>query len=53
MKTSAQKYLKPSKSIEIHRNPGGPEKGRFTGETPYFQRFGFFRCFLHTVKVRR
>jgi hypothetical protein len=25
--------------------------GRFTGEIPYFLRFRFFPCFLHTVGV--
>jgi hypothetical protein len=48
----AQKYRKLSKNIEIHRNPEGLEKGRFTGENPYFLRISFFRRFLHTVEFK-
>jgi len=47
----AQKYRKLSKKIEIHRKPEGLEKGRFTGEIPYFLRFRCSRGFLHTVEV--
>jgi len=47
----AQVCPKISKTIEIHRNPEGLEKGRFTGENPYFLRVRFFRCRLHTVEV--
>jgi len=42
---------KLTKNIEIHRNPDGPERGRFTGKIPYFLRLSFIRCLLHTVEV--
>ena len=38
--------------ILLSRNPGGLEKGHFTGEIPYSLRFGILRCRLHTVEVR-
>ena len=46
------KYRRLSKSIKIHRNPGGQKNARSTGEIPYFMRLLFFLCLLHTVEVR-
>jgi hypothetical protein len=47
----AQKYRKPSKNIQIHRNLEGQRMEGFTGEIRYFLRFLFLRCRLHTVEV--